>query len=146
VSSARFTRTLEDFKRSPEASAPAPVVPYYDERLPASSTTRELQERKDRLARPDDLNTTGREGMVPEGGSIAQTSTRHTAELNQSQPDIRAQQVATVAALRKLGASVAEIKAVAEQLKNLPVAKLLKISTWTSMLEKLRNFRRGTLT
>lgn len=143
-SSARFNRLRKEFLSSPEASAPAPVVPYHDILPSAPPSTRELQERKDRLARPDTIEGTGREGMVPEGGSIAQVRSRDAQR--EGVPDVAASQLACFEALTKVGASAVEIKAVAEQLKDWPMAKLLDPATWTTMLTKLRKFRRGTLT
>lgn len=146
MSSARFTRTMQEFKQSPEASAPAPTMPYHDILPSAPSSAREISERRDRLARPDNPEGNGIQGMVPEAGSIAQTPTRSVAAISEPTVDIRAQQIATVAVLRELGASDAEIRAVAEQMKTLPMTKLLDIGLWKKQLERIRKFRRGTIT
>jgi dienelactone hydrolase len=140
MSSIRHRQTMREFLASPEASAPAPVVPYHDLLPSATSSSRELAERKERIARPDILDGHGRAGLVPDGGSIAQIRTRdiHT----DAAPDIAAQQRACYEAMQKMGVTQTEIEAVGEQVKTLPLEKLMQPLTWTSMLEKVRNFGR----
>jgi hypothetical protein len=80
MSSARFTQTLKDFENSPEAQAPLAPNPYHDEVRPAASTTREIAERRERIAREETYESAGRSGMIPEGGSIAFERTRSKQE------------------------------------------------------------------
>jgi|SRR5580658_253313 hypothetical protein len=143
MSSARFTRTMKEFQSSPEAHAAVPVMPLHDYIPSAPSSSRERQERKERLARPDTVEGVGREGCVPEGGSIASVRSRDIAAASEpTGPDVKAQQRACYEAMQKMGVTQSELQTVGEQVKHLPLARLMDPLTWTSMLEKVRNFGR----
>jgi hypothetical protein len=109
---------------------------------PASS--RELQERAERLARTDAYaGSDGREGYVPLGGSIAQIRTRdvHT---NDVAPDPKAQQQAIIAAMQSQNATHAELEQLGQLLKTHP--QIREAHVWSAALSRLRRFRGGSVT
>jgi hypothetical protein len=142
MTSARFTKTIKDFKKSPEAKTPAPVVPYHDEVRPAPSSTREWQERRERTAREEtyEVGTNGRNGLVSEGGSIAQTRTRLAQEITEIPVPTAAElQAETIRLVTELRATPNELEQVASILKADP-RRLRDPKFWVEQLAKVRKF------
>jgi hypothetical protein len=145
MSGIRHQQALKAFLDSPEAKAPLPRQDYHDEVRPAASTTREIAERRERIAREETYESAGRNGLVSEGGSIAFERTRSKQESAAPVLDAKAQQAAITQALEEMGATPEEFRLVREQVKALPLQKLMDIKLWTSTLERVRRVRRGAI-
>jgi hypothetical protein len=145
MTTTRHKQALEAFLNSREAQQPLIPNPLHDPMPSAPPSTRELAERKARLAQETDATITGRDGYVPHGGSIAQTPTRHVAAISeQAGPTAAEQQAAIIAVMRSMNATQSELEQMGHQLKNSP--RLRELDEWVRQLEKLRKFRGGQTT